>query len=75
MVVALGSAPAFAGLGGWLVDRTKPGSTWAVATALAALGVALIDATQRSAAEVSEWCSRSEAKSCLACDRNVHSQG
>ena len=25
-VAALGSAPAFAGLGGWLVNRTKPGS-------------------------------------------------
>jgi DME family drug/metabolite transporter len=51
-VAALGSAPAFAGLGGWLVDRTKPGSAWGVATALAAVGVALM-ALSGSAAEVS----------------------
>jgi drug/metabolite transporter, DME family len=51
-VAALGSAPAFAGLGGWLVDRTKPGGAWAVATALAAVGVALM-AISGSAAEVS----------------------
>jgi DME family drug/metabolite transporter len=41
-VVALGSAPALAGLGGWLVDRRAPGSAWAGATALAAVGVALL---------------------------------
>jgi DME family drug/metabolite transporter len=41
-VAALGSAPAFAGLGGWLVDRTKPGGAWAVATALAGGGVGLM---------------------------------
>jgi drug/metabolite transporter, DME family len=51
-VAALGSAPAFAGLGGWLVNRTKPGSAWAVATALAAVGVALM-ALSGSAEEVS----------------------
>src|SRR3989475_805072 len=51
-VAALGSAPAFAGLGGWLVDRAKPGSAWAVATALAGVGVALM-ALSGSAAEVS----------------------
>jgi len=51
-VAALGSAPAFTGLGGWLVDRTRPGSAWVVATALAALGVALM-ALSGSAAEVS----------------------
>jgi DME family drug/metabolite transporter len=41
-VVALGSAPALAGLGGWLVDRRMPGRTWATATALACAGVALL---------------------------------
>jgi DME family drug/metabolite transporter len=51
-VAALGSAPAFAGLGGWLVDRTRPSNAWAVATALAAAGVGLI-ALSGSAAEVS----------------------
>jgi len=51
-VAALGSAPAFAGLGGWLVDRTRPGSAWAVATGLAGVGVGLM-AVSGSAAEVS----------------------
>ena len=51
-VAALGSAPAFAGLGGWLVDRTRPGAAWATATGLAAVGVALM-ALSGSAAEVS----------------------
>jgi drug/metabolite transporter, DME family len=51
-VAALGSAPAFAGLGGWLVDRTRPGRAWAAATALAGVGVALM-ALSGSAAEVS----------------------
>ena len=51
-VAALGSAPAFAGLGGWLVDRTWPGRAWAIATALAAVGVALM-ALSGAAAEVS----------------------
>ncbi|HYF27806.1 MAG TPA: EamA family transporter [Baekduia sp.] len=41
-VVALGSAPAFAGLGGWLLSGRLPGRTWAAATTLAAAGVALI---------------------------------
>lgn len=41
-VVALGSAPAFAGLGGWLIDRARPSRAWAVATTLAAVGVALM---------------------------------
>src|SRR4051812_34944871 len=41
-VVALGSAPALAGAGAWLLDRRAPGGTWAVATALAAAGVALL---------------------------------
>ena len=51
-VAALGSAPAFAGLGGWLVDRTKPGRAWVAATTLAGVGVALM-ALSGSAAEVS----------------------
>jgi drug/metabolite transporter, DME family len=51
-VAALGSAPAFVGLGGWLVDGTRPHRAWAVATALAAVGVALM-AFSGSAAEVS----------------------
>jgi DME family drug/metabolite transporter len=41
-VVALGSAPALAGAGGWLLERRAPGGTWAAATALACAGVALI---------------------------------
>ena len=51
-VVALGSAPAFAGLGGWIIDATRPGRAWVAATTLAALGVALM-ALSGSAAEVS----------------------
>jgi drug/metabolite transporter, DME family len=59
-VPALGSAPTFAGLGGWLVDGTKPGSAWAVATALAAVGVALMALSGRPRRCGSpEWCSRS----------------
>jgi DME family drug/metabolite transporter len=41
-VVALGSAPALAGLGGWLVDRRVPDRSWAMATALACAGVATL---------------------------------
>jgi DME family drug/metabolite transporter len=41
-VVALGSAPALAGLGGWLLDRRRPDAAWAVATSLACTGVALL---------------------------------
>ena len=41
-VVALGSAPALAGIGGWLVNRHKPQRAWAAATALACAGVALL---------------------------------
>jgi DME family drug/metabolite transporter len=41
-VVALGSAPALAGAGAWLLDRRAPGGAWAAATALACAGVALI---------------------------------
>jgi DME family drug/metabolite transporter len=41
-VVALGSAPALAGAGGWLLERRAPGGGWFAATALACAGVALI---------------------------------
>lgn len=41
-VVALGSAPALAGLGGWLVDGRVPDRAWALATALACAGVAML---------------------------------
>jgi DME family drug/metabolite transporter len=41
-VVALGSAPALAGLGGWLLDRASPGRAWACATLLATTGVATL---------------------------------
>jgi DME family drug/metabolite transporter len=51
-VAALGSAPAFAGLGAWLVERTRPGRAWTLATMLAAVGVALM-ALSGSVAEVS----------------------
>ncbi len=51
-VAALGSAPAFAGLGGWLIDGARPGGAWALATALAAVGVALM-ALSGSGQEVS----------------------
>jgi drug/metabolite transporter, DME family len=41
-VVALGSAPALAGAGAWLLDGVAPGRPWAIATALASAGVALL---------------------------------
>jgi DME family drug/metabolite transporter len=41
-VVALGSAPAFAGAAGWIVDRERPGAGWPAATALAGAGVVCI---------------------------------
>jgi DME family drug/metabolite transporter len=41
-VVALGSAPALAGAGGWLLDRRVPDRAWAAATALACAGVATL---------------------------------
>ncbi|QEC46561.1 EamA family transporter [Baekduia soli] len=41
-VVALGSAPALAGAGGWLLDRRPPGRAWLAATTLACAGVALL---------------------------------
>jgi DME family drug/metabolite transporter len=41
-IVALGSAPIFTGLLEWLVLRRAPGRRWAISTALAAVGVALL---------------------------------
>jgi DME family drug/metabolite transporter len=41
-IVALGSAPTLAGLFEWLIDRRRPEPRWAVATALACAGVALL---------------------------------
>lgn len=41
-VVALGSAPAFTGLGGWLIGRARPAPVWFRATPLAVVGVVLI---------------------------------
>ena len=41
-IVALGSAPTLAGLFEWLIDRRRPEPRWAVATALACVGVALL---------------------------------
>jgi DME family drug/metabolite transporter len=51
-VVALGSAPAVTGLLAAVVDRARPGRTWAAATALAVAGTALI-ATAGGGASVS----------------------
>lgn len=51
-VVALGSAPAIAGLGGWALDRRRPDRAWALATVLACAGVALL-ALAGSSAQVS----------------------
>ncbi|GAA2982073.1 hypothetical protein GCM10010519_15930 [Streptomyces lactacystinicus] len=41
-VIALGSAPVFTGLLGWLTRQGRPGGRWAGATALAVLGCALL---------------------------------
>ena len=41
-IVALGSAPTLAGLFEWLLDRRRPEPRWAIATALACAGVALL---------------------------------
>ncbi|QWT24265.1 DMT family transporter [Subtercola sp. PAMC28395] len=41
-LVALGSAPVITGLLEWLVRRRAPGMRWALATAIAALGVATL---------------------------------
>jgi DME family drug/metabolite transporter len=41
-IVALGSAPTLTGLFEWILDRRRPPGRWAVATALACAGVALL---------------------------------
>jgi DME family drug/metabolite transporter len=41
-IVALGSAPTLAGLFEWIVDRRRPSTRWAAATALACAGVAML---------------------------------
>jgi DME family drug/metabolite transporter len=41
-IVALGSAPTLAGLFEWLLERRRPEPRWALATALACAGVALL---------------------------------
>jgi drug/metabolite transporter, DME family len=41
-IVALGSAPTLAGLFEWAIERRRPAGRWAVATALACGGVALL---------------------------------
>ena len=41
-IVALGSAPALAGVFEWIVDRRRPSARWAAATSLATGGVALL---------------------------------
>jgi DME family drug/metabolite transporter len=51
-VVALGSAPAVAGLGAWVLDRRVPDRAWLAATALACAGVAAL-ALAGASAEVS----------------------
>jgi DME family drug/metabolite transporter len=41
-ILAIGSAPAFAGLLAWLALGERPGARWAVATAVAVAGIALL---------------------------------
>ncbi|MEU9043537.1 EamA family transporter [Kitasatospora sp. NPDC048343] len=41
-VIALGSAPVFTGLLGWLARQGRPGGRWAGATAMAVLGCAVL---------------------------------
>ncbi|MFJ3160405.1 DMT family transporter [Streptomyces kanasensis] len=41
-VIALGSAPVFAGLLSWATERTRPTTRWTAATAAAVLGCALL---------------------------------
>ncbi len=46
-IVAIGSAPVFAGLMAWVYDRTPPTKLWVGATAIAITGVALLVAAGR----------------------------
>src|SRR4051794_32510069 len=41
-ILAIGSAPAFAGLLSWLTLRERPSARWAVSTAVAVLGLVLL---------------------------------
>lgn len=41
-VVALGSGPIFAALLEWIVDRRRPDARWAIATAVAGVGIVLL---------------------------------
>jgi DME family drug/metabolite transporter len=51
-VVALGSAPAFTGLAGRLTGDEPPGARWALSTALACAGVALLVVAGAGATEI-----------------------
>jgi DME family drug/metabolite transporter len=52
-VVALGSAPALAGGGAWLLDGRRPTAAWAAATGLACAGVAVLALGGGGGSEVS----------------------
>jgi len=52
-VVALGSAPVLTGLLAWLVSGVRPGPAWAVATACALVGVALLGLADTATGSVS----------------------
>jgi DME family drug/metabolite transporter len=54
-VVAIGSAPALAGLLGWLVRREAPGWAWAGATALSVTGCVLLGISGGSGVAVDVW--------------------
>lgn len=41
-VVAIGSAPAFAGVLGWMTARERPSGRWAIATAVSVVGAGLL---------------------------------
>lgn len=45
-VVAIGSAPIFAGLLGWMVRKERPGQGWTVATIMAIMGCTLLFVSQ-----------------------------
>jgi DME family drug/metabolite transporter len=49
-LIALGSAPVFTGLGGWLVLRQRPTARWWACTALALAGVVLLSGALDGAA-------------------------
>jgi DME family drug/metabolite transporter len=47
-VVAIGSAPAFAGILAWVAVRERPGGRWAITTAVTVLGATLLIAASAS---------------------------